>query len=149
ITQTTLSMDDTRAVVAALRQRYPQIVGPDTRNICYAVQNRQLAVRSLSRQVQLVLVVGGHNSANSETLRWVAECEGIPSYRLANGSELRREWFDGISTVGLSAGASTPEAMIDDVLDRIGQWMPVEIGLQPGIEEYAQFQLPAGLIARQ
>ncbi|UYT20806.1 4-hydroxy-3-methylbut-2-enyl diphosphate reductase [Pseudomonas paraeruginosa] len=149
ITQTTLSMDDTRVVVAALRQRYPQIVGPDTRNICYAVQNRQLAVRSLSRQVQLVLVVGGHNSANSETLRWVAECEGIPSYRLANGSELRREWFDGISTVGLSAGASTPEAMIDDVLDRIGQWMPVEIGLQPGIEEYAQFQLPAGLIARQ
>ncbi|RON07348.1 4-hydroxy-3-methylbut-2-enyl diphosphate reductase [Pseudomonas brassicacearum] len=149
ITQTTLSVDDTHAVVEALKRRYPQIVGPDTRDICYAVQNRQTAVRELSRCADLVLVVGSVKSANSVTLRDIAGESGKPSYLIADGSAVRSEWFSNGPTVGITAGASTPESMIDDVIAALARIAPLEIEALPGREEHVQFRLPEGLIARQ
>jgi 4-hydroxy-3-methylbut-2-enyl diphosphate reductase len=149
ITQTTLSVDDTRAVVEALKQRYPQIVGPDTRDICYAVQNRQTAVRALSLCTDLVLVVGSVRSANAVTLCDIASAHGKPSYLIANGNAIRREWFDERTTVGITAGASTPEALVDDVIAALARIEPLEIETLPGREEHVQFRLPTGLIARQ
>ncbi|NWE47267.1 4-hydroxy-3-methylbut-2-enyl diphosphate reductase [Pseudomonas gingeri] len=148
ITQTTLSVDDTRAVVQALQRRYPGIVGPDTRDICYAVQNRQNALRSLSQCVDLVLVVGAANSANTVTLHTLADETGVPAYRVADGSELDRQWFRDIETVGITAGASTPEALIEDVIAALGKLAPLTIATLPGREERVQFTLPDGLIAR-
>ncbi|BBP76993.1 4-hydroxy-3-methylbut-2-enyl diphosphate reductase 1 [Pseudomonas sp. Ost2] len=148
ITQTTLSVDDTRAVVQALQRRYPGIVGPDTRDICYAVQNRQSALRSLSQGVDLVLVVGAANSANTVTLHTLAGETGVPAYRVADGSELDRQWFREIETVGITAGASTPEALVEDVIAALGKLAPLTIATLPGREERVQFNLPDGLIAR-
>ncbi|AZE54588.1 4-hydroxy-3-methylbut-2-enyl diphosphate reductase [Pseudomonas synxantha] len=149
ITQTTLSVDDTHTVVEALKQRYPHIVGPDTRDICYAVQNRQAAVRELSRCSDLVLVVGSVKSANSATLRDIAGACGKPSYLIANGSAVRNEWFDNGTTVGITAGASTPESMVDDVIAALARIAPLKIEVLPGRKEHVQFRLPAGLVARQ
>jgi len=149
LTQTTLSVDDTRAVVEALKQRYPQIVGPDTRDICYAVQNRQTAVRELSLCSDLVLVVGSVKSSNSVTLRDIAGERGKPSYLIADGSGVCSEWFGKGVTVGLTAGASTPESMIDDVIAALARIEPLDIETLPGREEHVQFRLPTGLIARQ
>lgn len=149
ITQTTLSVDDTRTVVEALKRRYPRIIGPDTRDICYAVQNRQTAVRELSQHVDVVLVIGSPQSANSVTLRDIAAETGKPSYLIADGRALRREWFDDKSTIGITAGASTPEAMVDDVLNALKRIAPLEIENLPGREEHVHFRLPEGLIARQ
>jgi 4-hydroxy-3-methylbut-2-enyl diphosphate reductase len=149
ITQTTLSVDDTRAVVLALKRRYPRIIGPDIRDICYAVQNRQTAVRELSQCVDVVLVIGSPQSANSLTLRDIAAQAGKPSYLIADGRSIRRKWFKHQSTVGITAGASTPEAMVDDVLDALKGIAPLEIENLPGREEHVHFRLPDGLIARQ
>lgn len=149
ITQTTLSVDDTRAVVDALKQRYPQIIGPDTRDICYAVQNRQTAVRELSLCVDVVLVIGSPQSANSITLRDIAAQNGTTSYLIADGNAVRSEWFDGYSTVGITAGASTPEAMVSDVLYALSRIAPLQIENLPGREEHVHFRLPDGLITRQ
>jgi 4-hydroxy-3-methylbut-2-enyl diphosphate reductase len=148
ITQTTLSTDDTRGLVEALKRRYPAITGPDTRDICYAVQNRQIAVRALSRCVDVVLVVGSSKSANAGTLRDIAS-EAVPSYLVADGSAIHREWFDGKTTVGITAGASTPEVLVDDVLVALEQIEPLEISNLAGREEHVHFRLPEGLIARQ
>ena len=148
ITQTTLSVDDTKAVVLALQQRYPGIVGPDTRDICYAVQNRQTALRILSQCVDLVLVVGAANSANTVTLHTIAAETGVPAYRVAEGAELDRQWFQNVETVGITAGASTPEALVDDVIAALGNLAPLTIKTLPGREEQVQFNLPSGLIAR-
>ncbi|MCU1738313.1 MULTISPECIES: 4-hydroxy-3-methylbut-2-enyl diphosphate reductase [Pseudomonas] len=148
ITQTTLSVDDTKAVVLALQQRYPGIVGPDTRDICYAVQNRQTALRILSQCVDLVLVVGAANSANTVTLRTIAAETGVPAYRVAEGAELDRQWFQNVETVGITAGASTPEVLVDDVIAALGNLAPLTIKTLPGREEQVQFNLPTGLIAR-
>lgn len=149
ITQTTLSVDDTRAVVEALKRRYPQIVEPDTRDICYAVQNRQTAVRELSLCSDLVLVVGSVKSSNSVTLRDIAGERGKPSYLIADGRGVCREWFGNGVTVGITAGASTPESMIEDVIAALARIEPLEIQTLPGREEHVQFRLPTGLIARQ
>ncbi|WP_454846290.1 4-hydroxy-3-methylbut-2-enyl diphosphate reductase [Pseudomonas farris] len=149
ITQTTLCVDDTRAVVEALKRRYPRIIGPDTRDICYAVQNRQTAVRELSQHVDVVLVIGSPQSANSVTLRDIAAQAGKPSYLIADGSAVRSEWFDDKSTIGITAGASTPEVMVDDVLNALKRIAPLEIENLPGREEHVHFRLPDGLIARQ
>ncbi len=148
VTQTTLSVDDTKAVVQALRRRYPQIVGPDTRDICYAVQNRQSALRVLSQCVDLVLVVGAANSANSLTLRAIAAETGVPAYRVADGTELDRQWFQDIETVGITAGASTPETSVDNVIAALEKLAPLTVKTLPGREERVQFSLPAGLIVR-
>ncbi|MGE1154023.1 4-hydroxy-3-methylbut-2-enyl diphosphate reductase [Pseudomonas kitaguniensis] len=149
ITQSTLSVDRTRGVVKALLQRYPQIIGPDMRDICYAVQNRQSAVRELRQRVDMTLVVGAANSANTLSLLEVATETGMPGYRVAHGGELRAEWFEGMHSVGITAGASTPEVLVDDVLNALGRFAVLQIETLEGNEEYARFNLPQGLIARQ
>ncbi len=116
VTQTTLSVDDTRGIIEALTRKFTDIVGPDTRDICYATQNRQAAVRELSSQVDVLVVVGATNSSNSNRLREIGTESGVPSYLVADGSEIRAEWFANAQTVGLTAGASAPEEMVEDVI---------------------------------
>jgi 4-hydroxy-3-methylbut-2-enyl diphosphate reductase len=145
VTQTTLSVDDTRGVIAALERRFTDIVGPNVRDICYATQNRQRAVRELCRQVDVLLIVGAANSSNSNRLREIgAEC-GIPSYLLADGSELDPAWVAGAGTVGITAGASAPEAMVEHVIDALRLLAPVELSTMDGLVEHVEFRLPAEL----
>jgi 4-hydroxy-3-methylbut-2-enyl diphosphate reductase len=145
VTQTTLSVDDTRGVIAALERRFTDIVGPNVRDICYATQNRQRAVRELCRQVDVLLIVGAANSSNSNRLREIgAEC-GIPSYLLADGSELDPAWVAGAGTVGITAGASAPEAMVEHVIDALRRLAPVELSTMDGLVEHVEFRLPAEL----
>jgi 4-hydroxy-3-methylbut-2-enyl diphosphate reductase len=145
VTQTTLSVDDTRGVIAALQRRFSDIVGPDVRDICYATQNRQRAVRELCRRVDVLLVVGATNSSNSNRLREIGlEC-GIPSHLLADGSELKPAWVERAQTVGITAGASAPEAMVAHVIDALRALAPVEVTTMEGLEERIQFRLPPGL----
>jgi 4-hydroxy-3-methylbut-2-enyl diphosphate reductase len=145
VTQTTLSVDDTRGVIAALERKFKNIVGPEIRDICYATQNRQSAVRELSRLVDLILVVGATNSSNSNRLREIGSEEGVPSYLIADGSELQPQWFDGVSTVGITAGASAPEVLVDDVIAALRRRGPVDVSVLPGREERIEFRLPAEL----
>src|ERR1700747_414189 len=119
VTQTTLSVDDTRGIIAALHDRFTDIVGPETRDICYATQNRQTAVRELSKLVDVILVVGAKNSSNSNRLREIGEEDGTPSYLLADGSEVEPDWFRDADTVGITAGASAPEVLVEDVIDAL------------------------------
>ncbi|MFL1501838.1 4-hydroxy-3-methylbut-2-enyl diphosphate reductase [Pseudomonas sp. O64] len=149
LTQTTLSVDDTRTVVKTLTQRYPNIIGPDARDICYAVQNRQQAVRELCAQVDVLLVVGNANSANATTLCKQANDSGTASYLVSDGSEVDTRWFTPEMSVGISAGASTPEVSVQDVIAALARFAPLHIQTLPGREEHAQFRLPPGLIARQ
>lgn len=145
VTQTTLSVDDTRGVIAALERRFTDVVGPNVRDICYATQNRQRAVRELCRQVDVLLIAGAANSSNSNRLREIgAEC-GIPSYLLADGSELDPAWVAGAGTVGITAGASAPEAMVEDLIDALRRLAPVELSTMDGLVEHVQFRLPAEL----
>jgi 4-hydroxy-3-methylbut-2-enyl diphosphate reductase len=145
ITQTTLSVDDTRGVIAKLEQRFSDIVGPEMRDICYATQNRQAAVRELSRQVDVILVVGAKNSSNSNRLREIGLETGIPSYLIADSSELQPEWVQDARTVGLTAGASAPEVLVEGVIEALGRLGPVEVSVLAGREETIEFRLPAEL----
>ena len=145
VTQTTLSVDDTKEIIAALTRRFTDIQGPDTRDICYATQNRQSAVRDLCEVADLLLVVGATNSSNSNRLREIGAELGIPSYLIANGSELDPAWLDGIETVGITAGASAPEVLVDDVIIALKKLKPVEVTTLPGREENIEFRLPAEL----
>jgi 4-hydroxy-3-methylbut-2-enyl diphosphate reductase len=145
ITQTTLSVDDTRAIIDALKGRFSDIIGPDTRDICYATHNRQAAVRDLSKIVDVLLVVGAANSSNSNRLREIGADAGIPSYLVADGSELDPNWFDGRAVVGLTAGASAPEVLVEGVINALGSFGPVEITTLPGIDEKVRFPLPPEL----
>ena len=117
VTQTTLSVDDTKGIIQALQRKFSDIIGPETRDICYATQNRQSAVRDLSKLVDVILVVGAQNSSNSNRLREIGAEEGIPSYLIADGSALQPEWVKGADVVGLTAGASAPEVLVEDVID--------------------------------
>ncbi|AOJ72436.1 MULTISPECIES: 4-hydroxy-3-methylbut-2-enyl diphosphate reductase [Burkholderia] len=146
VTQTTLSVDDTRGIIEALQRRFTDIVGPDTRDICYATQNRQAAVRELSEQVDVLLVVGATNSSNSNRLREIGAESGVPSYLVADGSEIRTEWFANARTVGLTAGASAPEEMVEDVIAALRALGPVEVATMSGREEKVEFKLPAKLM---
>jgi 4-hydroxy-3-methylbut-2-enyl diphosphate reductase len=146
ITQTTLSVDDTKAVISALRARFADLVGPETRDICYATQNRQLAVRQLAERVDVIIVVGASNSSNSNRLREIGEQCGVPSYLVADGSALRPEWLEGKQTVGLTAGASAPDVLVDDVIATLKRFGPVEVSTLSGVEEKIQFKLPAELL---
>ncbi|WP_323144988.1 4-hydroxy-3-methylbut-2-enyl diphosphate reductase [Massilia phyllosphaerae] len=148
ITQTTLSVDDTRAVIAALQRRFPDLVGPDVRDICYATQNRQRAVRELCRQVDVLLVVGAANSSNSNRLREIGSESGIRSHLLADGSELDPAWVAGAATVGITAGASAPEAMVEHVIAALRALGPVEVSAMDGLEEHVEFKLPPELAGR-
>jgi len=142
VTQTTLSVDDTRDVIEALKQRFPNIQGPDVKDICYATQNRQQAVRELAKQVDLLLVVGASNSSNSNRLRDLGAEFGIPSYLIADATTLESSWMDGISTVGLTAGASAPEELVQGVISKLGDFGDVEVERLKGVEENVVFKLP-------
>ena len=145
ITQTTLSVDDTRDIIAALKARFTDIQGPDTRDICYATQNRQSAVRDLSKFVDVILVVGAKNSSNSNRLREIGSEAGVPSYLIADGSELDPDWLKDARTIGITAGASAPEVLVDDVITTLRRIRPVAVSVLPGREENIEFRLPAEL----
>jgi 4-hydroxy-3-methylbut-2-en-1-yl diphosphate reductase len=145
ITQTTLSVDDTRGIIKALERRFTDIVGPEMRDICYATQNRQTAVRELSKQVDVILVVGAKNSSNSNRLREIGSETGIQSYLIADGSELQSEWVRGARTVGLTAGASAPEVLVEGVIEALARLGPVEVSTLAGPDETIEFRLPAEL----
>lgn len=145
VTQTTLSVDDTRGIIEALTRKFTDIVGPDTRDICYATQNRQAAVRELSGQVDVLLVVCSTNSSNSNRLREIGTESGVPSYLVADGSEVKAEWVANAQTVGLTAGASAPEEMVEDVISALRALGPVEVTTMAGREEKVEFKLPAKL----
>lgn len=145
VTQTTLSVDETRGIIAALQRRFTDIVGPNTKDICYATQNRQTAVRELCERVDVLLVVGATNSSNSNRLREIGSEMGLPSYLVADGSEVNPEWVRGQARIGITAGASAPERMVEDVIDALRRIDTVEVTLMDGIEETIQFRLPSEL----
>ena len=145
ITQTTLSLDDTRAVIEALRQRFPTIVGPDTKDICYATQNRQRAARELAQAVDVVLVVGAANSSNSNRLREIAAEQGVPAYLIADADALDLRWINGVESVGITAGASAPAELVQQLIDRLREIGEVELSALPGITENVRFRMPAEL----
>ena len=145
VTQTTLSVDETREVIAALKARFRDIVGPDTTDICYATQHRQTAVRELCRQVDVLLVVGAANSSNSNRLREIGVEEGVASYLIADATAIDPAWLSGVSTVGLTAGASAPEELVLDVIAALRQIEPVEVAQMNGEAENIVFRLPPEL----
>ncbi|TPG60604.1 4-hydroxy-3-methylbut-2-enyl diphosphate reductase [Roseomonas nepalensis] len=145
LTQTTLSVDDTRGIIAALRSRFPDIEGPDVSDICYATQHRQAAVRELCAEVDLLLVVGSRNSSNSTRLREIGEEMGRPSHLIGNGGELDPAWLAGVRTVGLTAGASAPEELVLDVIAALRRHGAAEIAQMAGITEDVEFRLPVEL----
>ena len=144
-TQTTLSLDDTARVVAALRARFPKIHGPKKDDICYATQNRQDAVRSLARQCQVVLVVGSANSSNSNRLREVAEAQGARAWMIDGPEDIQREWLTGAETIGLTAGASAPEVLVQRVVERLREWGAAVMQEQSGVSETVTFPMPKEL----
>lgn len=150
VTQTTLSIDDTKDVIAALNARFSKIQGPALNDICYATQNRQNAVRNLLADVDLLLVVGAHNSSNSNRLREVGAQGGVPSYLIQDANDIDPTWFKNAPRVGITAGASAPEVLVNDVLSRLEQ-LEVKISVQTmdGIQENTAFRLPANLLKRR
>src|SRR6202012_1429842 len=145
ITQTTLSIDDTKSIIAALKRKFSAIVGPETTDICYATQNRQTAVRELAKVADVILVVGAKNSSNSNRLVEIGREVGVPSYLIADGSELDSAWLKGVKTVGLTAGASAPEELVRDVIAALGEIEDVEVEQMDGKKEHIEFRLPAEL----
>jgi len=145
ITQTTLSVDDTRAVIEALKERFPSIVGPDTKDICYATQNRQRAARELARIVDVVLVVGAPNSSNSNRLREIAAESGVASYLIEDARALDARWLDGVSAVGITAGASAPAVLVEDLIARLSELATIELSVLPGVTENVRFRMPPQL----
>jgi 4-hydroxy-3-methylbut-2-enyl diphosphate reductase len=141
ITQTTLSVDDTRDVISALRNRFPKITGPDVKEICYATQNRQAAVRTLASSVDLVLVVGAQNSSNSNRLCEVSNASGVPSYLIEDSSAFDPAWLHGKKSVGITAGASTPENLVQDLIAKLREYVDVELSTMDGIVENVRFSL--------
>ena len=145
VTQTTLSVDDTRDVIEALQQQFPKIAGPDVKDICYATQNRQVAVRELAEQVDLVLVVGAQNSSNSNRLREMGGDSSVPSYLVEDPASFDQAWLDGVQSVGITAGASTPEELVLELIDKLREFGDIELSVMDGIEEHIQFKLPDAL----
>jgi 4-hydroxy-3-methylbut-2-enyl diphosphate reductase len=145
VTQTTLSVDDTRSVIDALKSRFPQIVGPDTRDICYATQNRQRAVRDLAQLADVILVVGAQNSSNSNRLKEIASEIGIRAYLIADASALDPEWLSGAESVGVTAGASAPEHLVQELVERLRDLGATEVEILPGVEENVRFKMPPEL----
>ena len=145
VTQTTLSVDDTRGVIAALHRRFSDVEGPDIRDICYATQNRQTAVRELSRVCDVIIVVGAPNSSNSNRLREIGEEAGLPSYLVVDGGDIKAEWVKKAHVVGVTAGASAPEILVDDVVQALMRIEPSEVLNLEGLKESVSFRLPAEL----
>ncbi len=146
VTQTTLSVDDTRGVIAALFRRFKDVVGPGTQDICYATQNRQTALLELTKLVDLIFVVGAKNSSNSNRLREIGIEAGIPTHLIANGGEIRPEWLKDVEVVGITAGASAPEVMVRDVISALRRVAPVELSTLPGQDEHIEFRVPVELL---
>ncbi len=145
VTQTTLSMDDAGVIINALKARFPNIVGPKKDDICYATQNRQDAVKQLARQCDLVIVVGSPNSSNSNRLREVARNMSVSAYLVDNASELQQQWLEGKRHVGITAGASAPEVLVQEVVEKICQASPATVLETKGTEENVIFPVPKGL----
>jgi len=145
VTQTTLSVSDTRHVIEAIKARFPKVVGPDTRDICYATQNRQTAVLDLAREADLILVVGANNSSNSNRLREIAENQGVTSKLINDATEIDPAWLKGVSRVGITAGASAPETLVREVIEGLRAWHDVEERALEGVEEGVHFKLPPEL----
>jgi 4-hydroxy-3-methylbut-2-enyl diphosphate reductase len=145
VTQTTLSVDDTRGVITALQARFSDLEGPDLSDICYATQHRQSAVRELCEAVDLLLVVGSRNSSNSNRLREIGVEHGVPSYLIADGSELDPAWLHGVKAVGLTAGASAPEELVLNVIESLRRQSDVEVEQMDGVREDIEFRLPPEL----
>jgi 4-hydroxy-3-methylbut-2-enyl diphosphate reductase len=145
VTQTTLSIDDTAEIIDALRRRFPNIDGPRKSDICYATQNRQDAVKQLAQQAGLVLVVGSPNSSNSNRLREIADKLGTPAYLIDGADDIRREWLQGVDRVGVTAGASAPEVLVEQVILRLQEWGAANIHEADGKPEQVVFSLPREL----
>ncbi|VWX33479.1 4-hydroxy-3-methylbut-2-enyl diphosphate reductase [Limnobacter sp. 130] len=148
VTQTTLSVDDASKVIAALKAKFPDIREPKKADICYATQNRQDAVKFMARQVQLVLVVGSPSSSNSNRLREVAEKLGVPAKLIENADSLEQTWFEGVKHIGLTAGASAPEHLVQGVVKRLKEWGALSVRNLEGVEENIAFPMPKGLNPR-
>jgi len=142
VTQTTLSLDDTRQVIDMLKRSFPSISGPDLRDICYATQSRQNTVRSLSQEIDLLLVVGARNSSNSNRLREVGGHNGLPSYLIEDAGEMNRGWFRQKQRIGITAGASTPEVLVQGVVQRMHEFGELTVHEMDGEQETIQFNLP-------
>ena len=145
VTQTTLSVDDTSEVIDALRLRFPKIVGPKKEDICYATQNRQDAVKKLTGDCDLILVVGSQNSSNSTRLMEISQKKGVPAYLIDNVTEIQREWLESKSNIGVTAGASAPEVLVEEVIDQLQKWGVENVTEAPGIRESVVFSLPREL----
>ncbi|MEX1994269.1 MAG: 4-hydroxy-3-methylbut-2-enyl diphosphate reductase [Steroidobacteraceae bacterium] len=145
VTQTTLSVDDTARVMAALRERFPELATPRKEDICYATQNRQDAVKQLVEQCDVIVVVGSQSSSNSNRLREIATTRGIPGYLVDGAEDLKREWFDGKQAAGVTAGASAPEKLVKEVVERLRDWGGHEAVEVVGREENVVFGLPQAL----
>ncbi|MHB8536018.1 MAG: 4-hydroxy-3-methylbut-2-enyl diphosphate reductase [Sulfuricaulis sp.] len=145
VTQTTLSMDDTARIVSALRARFPAIRGPKKDDICYATQNRQDAVKALARTVDVMLVVGSRNSSNSNRLREVAEGQGVRAYMIDGPEDIQHEWLAGMEKIGLTAGASAPEVLVQQVLQRLRLWGAEIVGDVTTVVENVEFPVPKEL----
>lgn len=145
VTQTTLSVDDTQGVIAALQKKFPAITGPKHDDICYATQNRQDAVKSLAADAELVLVVGSVNSSNSNRLRELSEKRGVPAYLIDGAEDIRSEWLDGVSNIGVTAGASAPESLVAGVIEELLRRGALNVNEKPGVAESMEFALPKEL----
>ena len=146
VSQTTLSVDDTRDIIKALQERFPNIIGPDVKDICYATQNRQSAVRDLVKNVDLVLVVGARNSSNSNRLKDIGAESGVKTYLIETADDMMTNWFSDVKSVGITSGASTPDELVKEVIDKISTFREIEIEKQKGKEENVVFKLPKELV---
>ena len=149
VTQTTLSMDDTAEVIDALRKRFPKIDGPKKEDICYATQNRQDAVKKLTKSCDIILVVGSQNSSNSTRLMEISQKVGVPAYLIDNASEIQRDWLQRKSCIGITAGASAPEVLVEEVIKKLKEWGADTVTEAPGIREKVVFSLPRDLVREQ
>ncbi|MCK5546014.1 MAG: 4-hydroxy-3-methylbut-2-enyl diphosphate reductase [Rhodospirillaceae bacterium] len=145
LTQTTLSVDDTKDIIDALKEKFPNIEGPDLNGICYATQNRQSAARDVAKQVDLLLVVGAKNSSNSNRLCEIGKAEGVASYLIDDASMINDAWIDGVESIGITAGASAPEVLVEGVIDYLNQLGEIKIETLSGTEEDMHFNLPKEL----
>ncbi len=145
LTQTTLSLDETRDIVSRLRERFPAIQGPPAQDICYATENRQSAVKAVAPKCDMLLVVGSRNSSNSRRLVEVCQREGVPAYLLDDAAEVKPEWLDGVRTLAVTAGASAPENLVEDLIDSLGRYGFNEVEEVPVKEEDVRFSLPPEL----
>jgi len=148
VTQTTLSVDDTRAIIEALKNRFPSIKGPELRDICYATQNRQEAVRKLAPQVDLFLVVGAANSSNSNRLRDLAEEMGTTAHLINGAEDIDENWLAGVASIGITAGASAPEILVEKVIERLCELKDAEVETMNGVIEKTKFKLPLEVLEK-